>query len=103
MTDLLILSLAVYRITMLLVSEFGPYDVLERFRRWVGVHYDENLQRTGSNEIAKALTCVWCTSVWLGLAVGVVYGLWPQITIMVAFPFAIMGGVLIVYRIVGNG
>lgn len=103
MTDLLILSLAVYRITMLLVTEYGPYNILERFRQWVGVYYDDNLQRTGSNEVAKALTCVWCSSVWIGGVVGIVYGVWPQTTIMMAFPFAIMGGALIVNRIVGNG
>ena len=103
MTDLLILSLAVWRITSLLTNEYGPWHVLESMRRWVGVSYDENLQRTGSNVVAEALTCMWCTSVWIGLIVGILYGLWPVVTIMVAVPFAVMGGALVVNRIVGNG
>ena len=103
MTDLLILSLATWRITSLLTNEYGPWHVLESMRRWVGVSYDENLQRVGFNVVADALTCVWCTSVWVGLVVGILYGLWPVVTIAASIPFAIMGGALVANRIIGNG
>lgn len=62
---LLILSLAVWRLTSLLVREDGPWNVLARFRTAIGVHYDEYSKPYGTNMLASALTCTWCASVWI--------------------------------------
>lgn len=83
MTDLL-LCLVVWRISSILVSEAAPFDLAARFRKRIGVYYDEYSHVQGRNELAKAFTCVWCLSVHIGWLVAflhyrdwsfVVYGL----------------------------
>lgn len=74
MTALLLGTLATFRITSLFVSEAGPFDVFGKLRDAVGVVYDDHSQPQGTNELAKALTCIWCASVWLGGAVGALQG-----------------------------
>lgn len=64
--------LAVWRLTRLLYKESGPYDVLGRFRDWAGVRYDSYSNPYGKNELSKALICVYCLSVWVGLFIAVV-------------------------------
>lgn len=63
----LILIVAAWRLTSLLVNEDGPFDMLARFRKFIGVYYDENSQRQGKNVIAKAINCAWCCSIWIAL------------------------------------
>lgn len=55
MTDLLILSLATWRVSHMLVSEDGPYKVFARLRERFG-------KRWG------ALICVYCMSIWVAAA-----------------------------------
>ena len=98
-----IISLAGWTISSLLVNEDGPYAIFTRLREWVGVQQSAYLNpevsadwltivqvaqrkeiapgddgsyaipaRIGVNpdhrfleEVAWALTCVWCTSMWV--------------------------------------
>ena len=64
--DFLILALATWRITSLLYVEDGPYLILARLRRYIGVYYDTESKRQGANELAKAFNCPACLSVWIG-------------------------------------
>jgi hypothetical protein len=89
--DLLIFSLAVWRVTSLLVSEEGPFDLLARFRHRVGIRLvlDEAGQvvvdergepyRTATNTVAKGLMCTWCTSVWVSALGYSAWLLWPEL------------------------
>ena len=63
-----ILVLACYRLSILLIDDDGPFDLLSRFRDRIGVEYDEYGNRTATHEIAKLFNCVYCLSLWLGLA-----------------------------------
>lgn len=74
MPEFLVGLLATWRLTALLVSEKGPFDLLGKFRDAVGIRYDEHSHPYGRNEVAQALTCFWCTSFWLGLAVSALQG-----------------------------
>lgn len=70
MTDVLwvaLLVLATWRISSLFVKEDGPGDILAKFRHLIGVYYDEFSVAQGRNIVAKAFTCVWCFSFWVGL------------------------------------
>lgn len=67
MTDIL-LALATWRITHLLVSEDAPYSLAARFRNYIGIRYDINSKRVADNELAKLFMCVWCLSIWAGWA-----------------------------------
>jgi hypothetical protein len=70
--DLFILMLATWRLTSLVVKEDGPWNLLAQdcgadrrpLRRAVGAH--------GLNIVAE-LTCMWCTSVWVGAAFSFAY------------------------------
>ncbi len=68
--SLIFYSFVVWRLSSLLSEtnrEAGPFDVLFRLRDLLGVKYDENLppQCVGTNVVALALCCLWCTSLWI--------------------------------------
>jgi hypothetical protein len=67
MIETILLALAVWRLTSLLVDEDGPLDIFVKFRHLIGVRYDEYSNKYGKNVIANALLCHWCMSVWIGL------------------------------------
>ena len=91
MTDLtwfVILSLATWRLTLLISSERGPYAILERIRHTLGVRQDAQGEY-GETEIAKGILCFWCSSVWWGAlfaGIGVIAGLLPPI---LSIPYAL--------------
>lgn len=80
-SDFVIHAFAVWRIMSLLTlrynrdgskrMEAGPYDILNTLRKAAGVTYDGQPQTT---ELAKALTCIYCASFWIGIAVAVLVG-----------------------------
>jgi len=91
---ILILILATWRLAHLLAEEAGPYDLLGRLRHLAGVRYDDVGNVYGSNELARGLICVWCNSVWIGLAVALAYYLIPDVTFWVMLPLALSGGAM---------
>lgn len=96
----LILALATWRISNLLVNEDGPGDIFTRLRALVGVRYDDvTFQPSASNDVAEAFTCIWCMSVWVGLILMIAWSLWPQPALWIATVFALSAGVIIVDRI----
>lgn len=70
--DLLILSLATWRISSLLVHEDGPYAVFRRGR--------EFMERNGLELFWQLFQCVWCTSVWIGAGMMVAWNFYPEYT-----------------------
>lgn len=95
---IVIMGLAVWRLASLLARERGPYAIFDRFRHWCGIRYTEIWQgdvkvTTGvetDTELAKLVGCVWCNSVWLGLAASVFYTLVVGFDVwVVMFPFGI--------------
>ncbi len=100
--DIIILILATWRIANMLASpdETGPFDVLGRLRYLVGVRFDKG-QPHGTNELASGLLCIWCNSVWIGLAWTTIYWLIPAYTTLLALPFALSGGAIIIGEILG--
>jgi hypothetical protein len=61
----LILSLACWRLTRLLVYDYGPFHVFEKFRQFAA-------RWQFSQEL---FSCHWCLSVWIGLALGLIWKL----------------------------
>lgn len=66
------LCLATWRITSLLVQERGPYALFQQFRQ----------AQTG--ETAKALECVWCTSLYVAVLVLLLDALCPRLVDVLA-------------------
>ena len=70
---LLIASLATWRLSSLLVNsrEAGPGKLLNRIRDWAGV-YELGEDDEPITSLGKLFSCVWCMSVWIGVALAVI-------------------------------
>ena len=97
MLELVILALATWRLTSLLVWEDGPFEFFARLRHGLGVRYDEANNAYGTNWLANGIVCPACASVWFGIAWGTAYMLWHP-TWMIALPFALSAGAIVVER-----
>lgn len=101
--DYLILALAVWRISSLLISEPGPWHIFERLRHAVGVRYHpETYERIASNTLSEMFTCIWCMSVWIGILLTVAYYLLPQVTTWLMLPLALSTAALAVNRVIDD-
>jgi hypothetical protein len=95
-TEFIVLALAVWRLATLFANEDGPLDILLKFRARVGVIVDGPLQRHGENVVAKAIICVWCSSVWYGIFATILFLFVPDVTIFLSLPFALSGLTVVV-------
>ena len=86
--ELIVGTLAVWRVTCLLHEEEGPARLLERLRR-----------RLGDSVVGRALGCVYCLSVWVAAPVSV-YLRWnrPPWTDMLLWCAALSGGAILLER-----
>lgn len=94
----LILTLATWRISSLLVNELGPANIFETIRHRIGVRYSESGIRYGENVVAEAFVCAWCLSVWVGLILGLVWTFNGVVATMIAVPFALSGGAILIEK-----
>lgn len=62
--DMLIASLAAWRIAYMLKYEGGPWDVFIRIRDWFG-----------NSVLGKAMDCIPCSSIWLAAALFLIPGI----------------------------
>ena len=85
----LVFALATWRISSLLVEEEGPFCILDRLRIAVGIAWDENSDVYGKNVVAEIFLCVWCMSMWVGVALTIAYVLAPTETFYIMLPFAL--------------
>ena len=89
-----ILSLAVWRISNMLVAEDGPWMVFEHLRLKVGLQpapYADAMRETDppGKMPGTLLNCVWCTSVWIAGFFVALY-LWKRrLAHYLALPFAL--------------
>ena len=96
--ELILIALATWRVSSLLVFEEGPFLILVKMRSLAGVYYDEYSEPQGKNVIARALLCVWCISFWVALGFTVLY--FYGVAFWVALPFALSAVAIIIERIV---
>lgn len=61
---LLVLGLAVWRVSYFLVHEDGPGKVGQRIRKASGIEYSADGEIWAYNDYTP-LTCVFCTSMWV--------------------------------------
>lgn len=80
--ELLILSLATWRLAHLLAREEGPFALVKAFRERVG----------------GALACLYCASVWCAALLLLA----QQVAPMVIWVLAISGGALLLHRYTGG-
>jgi hypothetical protein len=84
-----ILALATWRISSLLVDEPGPKNLFMRLRSKCGVKYNDLNLRYAESIIGEYLNCVWCASYIIGAILVVVYLLFPtSIYVFAVFAFS---------------
>lgn len=73
MFQFLILSLATWRICVLLQDDFLPFHLGEKLRYLIGVRHNEYNQRYPLNQVAEMLLCIYCLSLWISLPVALYF------------------------------
>jgi hypothetical protein len=81
----LIMGLAVWRFSNMLVYDEGPGDVFG----WIRRHMIRENDKPGS--LSQGMQCPYCVSVWLSMVVFLGYAIWPFITLYVCIPLALAG------------
>lgn len=98
MLEFVILALATWRLTSLLVWEDGPFEVFARLRHRLGVRYNESNVAYGTNWFAKGVVCPACASVWFGFGWAIAYVLWEP-SWLIALPLALSAGAMVFERL----
>lgn len=100
LSALLILILATWRLSSLLVDERGPLDVFVRIRELAGIQHDESKKPFLYPErfFAQLLSCIWCISIWVAGGWSLAYYLVGDAVILLALPFALSAGAIILSR-----
>jgi len=87
--DFLVLALATFRLSSLIASENGPFDILLRLRIMLGMNYDSHGTPYANNGFIEGFMCMWCNSVWIGLGVAVGFYFAPGVVFWALMPFAL--------------
>lgn len=90
LTQFIVYSFAIWRISNLFVNEGGPWLVFKSIREWSGIQHDDGGQPflIPDNITAQALSCVWCMSLWIGFFFTIFLLIFPVISYYVAVTFA---------------
>lgn len=59
------LGLAAWRISSMLVYEYGPFGLFKWMRAKTGIIHDPDTCEVVAARTQNVLSCVWCTSVWV--------------------------------------
>ena len=96
-----ILGLATWRVSALLSKEAGPFDVFKRIREKAGITHDENddVFMVPHKFFAELLSCVWCTSIWVGAFWVCFFAITPQICTITATIFSLSTLAILLDRI----
>lgn len=99
MMTLIALALATARISVLLVDEHAPFGIAQRLRDVVGV-VDGLHNSDQPNVLAGIFSCVWCMSLWIGLAFAGLYFLDAELAFYIALPLAFSAVAMLFHRAV---
>ena len=104
--DLLLISLAVWRLSLLIVQEEGPPWALDPDGKPFGI-FAALRTRLALAEMDHPdrwrfflnglVGCVWCLSLWLGFLAAALYLAWPGVAVTLSLPFA-LSGLAILYQ-----
>jgi len=100
MIRLIVLALAVWRMSMMLsdVTESGPGDILHKIRARAGVCFDLNSNPYGKNWVADGILCHKCSSIWFGAIGSLLLWLLPDLTFYVSLVFALSAVTVLLER-----
>lgn len=123
LTTFLIVALAVFRLTILISQDDGPFDLCWRLRDYVknewpaqpvtiidGYNYwgfRPSLRVRASTSSAygemdswqfRGLTCPYCVSFWIGIVVALAWYILPVLTVLVCVPLALSGVTVVIEK-----
>lgn len=115
MKDLSILSLATYRLSILIAQDDGPADVCWQLRDYVKRNYPPQLitvkdeyqyhgfepggkQAMTDSWQFRGVTCPYCVSWWIGIVLWLAYQVAPRLTVALCTPFALSAVTVIVEK-----
>lgn len=93
MIDFLVQFLALARLLRLCVEDEGPYMILEKFRRLIGIDEQGNY----TNELGGLFSCYRCLGIWLVPAIVFLY--MNPYTYWVVWCLAVAQGASLVYAL----
>lgn len=96
--EIIVLILATWRLSSLLATEPGPFDVFARLRRLVGVRSDGGPY--GTNVVSKAIICPWCNSLYIGAGWMAFYWIRSDYAFWAALPFALSAGAVFINEVI---
>lgn len=96
--ELIIFSLATWRLASLLTQEDGPFFLLRRLRELVGIGHDSDgvVMSIPESFLGELLSCVWCSSIWIACGWVLFWWIAPQVALGIASIFAISTGAVII-------
>lgn len=98
--ELVIIALAVWRLSSLLTGEHGPFHIFTRLRELFGIVHNGNGRPAQWPETfaGELLTCVWCISPYIGALATVLYLLTGSVIVWLCLPFAFSAVAILVNR-----
>jgi Protein of unknown function (DUF1360) len=96
--DLLIGSVATWRITHMLLLENGPFRVFRRLRERFGVVYGADDDTQVVSFKYEITTCPWCLSIWVATAATLLLR-WSGVGRWVLLPFISSAGSVIIGKL----
>jgi hypothetical protein len=84
MTELAIIGLGAWRLALLLTSEGGPFEVFERWRRFVGVPAPGEAIEGRLGFLATLFTCLYCMTAWTAAAMWAINEIEPRVALVLA-------------------
>jgi len=95
---IILLGLATWRISFMLMFDAGPGDIFIKFRKARGIdHGDDGIPFSYPPGFwGELLSCMYCTSIWVGLVLGFTWAVLPVPTEIVCIPFMLSAIAIII-------
>lgn len=102
-TYFIIYSMAIWRIASLLVREAGPWNIFITFREWSGIRHDDGgfPMLVPDNVLAQALSCIWCSSLWVAFFFTIFMYFLPLLSLQMATIFAFSTAAILIDQMIG--
>ena len=93
MLKLLLIALSAYRIAEMLGPDggYGPFNLLEKMRAFVGVDRDKFGTAYGTNVVGEIFSCRKCLTFWVSVVIGLFSIAVGDYSEIILLPFAAAG------------
>lgn len=105
MTELLRIivgGVATWRVSHMLLYENGPFHIFRFIRIRLGVIYHHSEENYVVGYKYEITTCIWCLSMWVGLAVTLLQR-WSPWAVWLLLPHTFSAITVMLHRLLGKG